>query len=87
VGSADLQPDEARAVKTVLFSEVSACGSGRRQHEIQRSRRALVHSPPDAFRCFMGTDIDVLVIGNCFLREEEQDPTFKLDYKNAFELD
>ena len=46
-----------------------------------------MHSPQDAFRCFMGTDIDVLVIGNCCLRKEEQDPTLKLDYKNAFELD
>jgi carbamoyltransferase len=47
----------------------------------------IVHSPEDAFRCFMGTEIDVLVIGNCFLRKEEQDPNLKHDYKDAFELD
>jgi carbamoyltransferase len=47
----------------------------------------IVCTPEDAFRCFMGSDIEVLVVGNCFLRKEEQDPSLKLDYKNAFELD
>jgi carbamoyltransferase len=47
----------------------------------------IVCSPEDAFRCFMGSDIEVLVVGNCFLRKEDQDPALKLDYKNAFELD
>lgn len=47
----------------------------------------IVGTPEDAFRCFMGTDIEVLVVGNCFLRKEDQDPALKLDYKNAFELD
>jgi carbamoyltransferase len=47
----------------------------------------IVCSPEDAFRCFMGSEIEVLVVGNCFLRKEEQDPALKLDYKNAFELD
>ncbi|EME70507.1 carbamoyl transferase [Paramagnetospirillum caucaseum] len=47
----------------------------------------IVCTPEDAFRCFMGSEIEVLVVGNCFLRKEEQDPALKLDYKNAFELD
>jgi len=47
----------------------------------------IVCTPEDAFRCFMGSEIDVLVVGNCFLRKEEQDPALKLDYKHAFELD
>ena len=47
----------------------------------------IVCTPEDAFRCFMGSDIEVLVIGNCFLKKEDQDPALKLDYKNAFELD
>ncbi len=47
----------------------------------------IVCTPEDAFRCFMGSDIEVLVVGNCFLRKEEQDPALKLDYKDAFELD
>ncbi|MBI2585946.1 MAG: hypothetical protein HYW28_08765, partial [Rhodospirillales bacterium] len=47
----------------------------------------IVCTPEDAFRCFMGTDIELLVIGDCLLRKEDQDPALKLDYKNAFELD
>ncbi len=47
----------------------------------------IVCSPEDAFRCFMGTEIEVLVVGNCFLKKEDQNPALKLDYKNAFELD
>jgi len=47
----------------------------------------IVCTPEDAFRCFMGSDIEVLVVGNCYLRKETQDPALKLDYKNAFELD
>ena len=47
----------------------------------------IVCTPEDAFRCFMGTEIEVLVVGNCFLRKEDQDPELKCDYKDAFELD
>jgi carbamoyltransferase len=47
----------------------------------------IVCTPEDAFRCFMGSEIEVLVIGNCFLKKEDQDPALKLDYKHAFELD
>ena len=47
----------------------------------------IVCTPEDAFRCFMGSEIEVLVVGNCLLRKEDQDPALKLDYKNAFELD
>jgi carbamoyltransferase len=47
----------------------------------------LVCTPEDAFRCFMGTGIEVLVVGNCLLLKSEQDPALKLDYKDAFELD
>ena len=47
----------------------------------------IVCTPEDAFRCFMGTDIELLAIGNCLLQKEEQDPSLKLDYKSAFELD
>ena len=47
----------------------------------------IVCTPEDAFRCFMGSEIEVLVVGNCFLRKEDQDPALKLDYKDAFELD
>src|SRR5262249_43795063 len=47
----------------------------------------IVCSATDAFRCFMGTEIERLVVGNCFLEKERQDPSLKLDYKDAFELD
>ena len=38
-------------------------------------------------RCFMGSEIEVLVVENCLLLKEDQDPSLKQDYKNAFELD
>ena len=47
----------------------------------------IVCTPEDAFRCFMGSEIEVLAIGNCMLHKEQQNPALKLDYKNAFELD
>jgi carbamoyltransferase len=47
----------------------------------------IVCTPEDAFRCLMGSDIDVLVVGNCLLKKEDQDPALKLDYKDAFDLD
>jgi carbamoyltransferase len=47
----------------------------------------IVCTPEDAFRCFMGSDIELLVVGDCFLKKEDQDPALKLDYKDAFELD
>ncbi len=47
----------------------------------------IVCTPEDAFRCFMGTELDVLAIGNCYLRKEEQDPSLKRDYKDSFEPD
>ncbi len=47
----------------------------------------IVCTPEDAFRCFMGTELDALAVGNCYLRKEGQDPTLKLNYESAFELD
>jgi carbamoyltransferase len=47
----------------------------------------IVESPDDAFRCFMGTELDLLAVGNCLLRKEAQDPSLKGDYKDKFELD
>jgi carbamoyltransferase len=42
-------------------------------------------TPEDAFRCFMGSEIEVLVAGDCFLRKDAQDPALKLDYRNRFD--
>jgi carbamoyltransferase len=47
----------------------------------------IVCSPQDAFRCFMGSEIELLVIGNCVLHKEEQDHRLKMNYSTAFELD
>lgn len=47
----------------------------------------IVGTPEDAFRCFMGTGIEILAIGNCFLRKEEQDPALKKNYEGEFNLD
>jgi carbamoyltransferase len=47
----------------------------------------IVCTPEDAFRCFMGTDIELLVAGNCVFRKEDQDPSLRVDYKNTFEPD
>jgi carbamoyltransferase len=47
----------------------------------------IVCIPEDAFRCFMGTELDILAVGNCYLRKEIQDPALKRNYESAFELD
>jgi len=47
----------------------------------------IVCTPDDAFRCFMGTDLDYLSIGNCILRKEDQDQSMKNEYKINFNLD
>jgi carbamoyltransferase len=47
----------------------------------------IVCTPEDAFRCFMGTEIEALAVGNCFLRKEEQNMTLRKNYEDAFERD
>ena len=47
----------------------------------------IVNSPTDAFNCFMGTELDYLVIGNCILDKTDQDSKLKKDYTKEFELD
>lgn len=47
----------------------------------------IVCTPEDAFRCFMGSEIEFLAVGNCILHKENQNPELALDYKSAFELD
>jgi carbamoyltransferase len=47
----------------------------------------IVCTPEDAFRCFMGTDIELLVAGNCIARKEDQNPALRIDYKGSFEPD
>ncbi len=47
----------------------------------------IVNTPTDAFNCFMGTELDYLVIGNCILDKSKQDKGLKKDYTKEFELD
>jgi len=47
----------------------------------------IVCTPEDAFRCFMGSEIDVLAAGNCYLIKDEQDPALRRNYQDEFEPD
>ncbi len=47
----------------------------------------IVNTPKDAFNCFMGTELDYLIIGNCILDKTKQDQKLKKDYTKEFELD
>lgn len=47
----------------------------------------IVCTPEDAFRCFMGTEMETLVVGSCLLRKNAQDQSLAVDYKDKFELD
>jgi len=47
----------------------------------------IVCTPEDAFRCFMGSQLDALAAGNCYLRKESQDPALKRNYETAFDPD
>ena len=47
----------------------------------------IVNTPEEAFNCFMGTELDKLVIGNCYLDKNEQNVNLKKNYSDKFELD
>ncbi|MEP3474817.1 MAG: carbamoyltransferase [Hyphomicrobiales bacterium] len=47
----------------------------------------IVNTPEDAFHCFMGTEMDTLVVGNCLMRKPAQDQSLAEDYKDKFDLD
>ena len=47
----------------------------------------IVCTPKEAYECFMGTELDVLVIGNCILEKKKQNTSINTEYKNKFELD
>ena len=44
----------------------------------------IVNSPKDAFECFMGTELDYLVIGNCILDKNKQNQDLKTNYQSKF---
>ncbi|NDE43695.1 MAG: hypothetical protein EB073_05285, partial [Burkholderiaceae bacterium] len=47
----------------------------------------IVCSPSDAFRCFMGTELDVLVVGDAFLEKSKQSRALKFDYSLVYDPD
>jgi carbamoyltransferase len=47
----------------------------------------IVCTPEDAFRCFMGTEIELLAVGNCLMRKADQNPALKQDYRDAVDAD
>ncbi len=47
----------------------------------------IICTPSDAFKCFMGTDLDILAVGNYFLIKDQQDKSLKVNYENHYELD
>ena len=47
----------------------------------------IICSPTDAFKCFMGTELEVLAIGNYLMIKEEQDDSLKENYEERYELD
>jgi carbamoyltransferase len=47
----------------------------------------IVCTPEDAFRCFMGTEIEALAVGNCFLQKEAQNRNLKRNYRDSFDPD
>lgn len=47
----------------------------------------IVCTPEDAFRCFMGTEIEMLAVGNSLLRKEDQSKTLMKNYRRCYELD
>jgi len=55
--------------------------------DFKQRGKTSVCTPEDTFRCFMGSEIDVLVAENRFLRKEDQDRTLRRDCRGAFELD
>ena len=47
----------------------------------------IICTPTDAFKCFMGTEMDILAVGNFFMIKEEQDEALKKNYEELYELD
>jgi hypothetical protein len=48
---------------------------------------AIVFAAHAAFRCFMGTELDMLAVGNCLLDKADQDPSLAARYERSFGLD
>jgi carbamoyltransferase len=69
-----------------LFKEKTGCGVLVNTSFNVRGE-PIVCTPGDAFKCFMGTEIEMLVIGNCVLWKEQQEESLTESYKERYELD
>lgn len=76
-----------RAAQPPLDLGRIAAASRGEPDRLQCSWRTIVCTPKDAFRCFMGTEIEVVAAGSWFLVKEVQDLRLRLDYKNSFSPD
>ena len=47
----------------------------------------IVNTPLDAYKCFMGTELDILVLGNFYLEKKDQNKNLKTNYVGEFDLD
>jgi hypothetical protein len=56
-------------------------------NRLNASGGPIVCTPEDAFRCFMGTEVESLAVGSCYLEKDGQDPGLKQNYESKFELD
>ena len=88
----DTQLEKLRQILEVLGEEISAFKNQTGCPVIVNTSfnvrgEPIVCTPEDAFRCFMGTDIEKLAIGNCYLDKEAQDVALKKNYADTFELD
>ena len=72
--------------QTVKFKEITNC-SVLLNTSFNVRGEPIVNTPKDAFRCFMNTELDKLVIENFFLDKKDQDHSVKKDYKKEYELD
>ena len=68
------------------FNEITGCPILVNTSFIVRGE-PIVNTPEDAFNCFMGTELDKLIIGNCYLDKKDQNKSLKKDYSRKFELD
>lgn len=83
LGVSALYHDSAAAL--IEDGHIVAAAQKERFHRLDDE--PIVGSPEDAFRCFMGTGLDVPAVGNCYLRKENRNPVLKQNYDMAFELD
>jgi len=77
--------DSKSSVERGAQAQVGKAGQRTRYHG--GAGEPIVCNPEGAFRCFMGNELDILAVGNCYFRKEDQDLEPKQNYGPAFDLD